>query len=72
MEARQLGSDGPRVSVLGLGCMGMSGAYGPADLQESLATIHAALDADISLNGTGKRRFVQRLPLRPTPMPCVA
>jgi aryl-alcohol dehydrogenase-like predicted oxidoreductase len=53
MEARQLGSAGPQVAVLGLGCMGMSGAYGPADRQESLATIHAALDAGISLIDTG-------------------
>jgi aryl-alcohol dehydrogenase-like predicted oxidoreductase len=50
---RQLGSSGPRVSAVGLGCMGMSGAYGPAEERESIATIGAALDAGISLLDTG-------------------
>jgi len=50
---RQLGSHGPRVFPLGLGCMGMSDLYGPADETESIATIHAALDAGISLLDTG-------------------
>ena len=49
----QLGKTGPKVSALGLGCMGMSGMYGPADRQESIATIHAALDAGITLLDTG-------------------
>jgi aryl-alcohol dehydrogenase-like predicted oxidoreductase len=53
MQQRQLGTKGPQVSALGLGCMGMSGTYGPADRQESIATIHAALDADITLLDTG-------------------
>jgi aryl-alcohol dehydrogenase-like predicted oxidoreductase len=53
MDMRQLGSTGPRVSALGLGCMGMSGVYGPADREESIATIHAALDAGITLLDTG-------------------
>ncbi|HET7230899.1 MAG TPA: aldo/keto reductase [Longimicrobium sp.] len=53
METRQLGAAGPRVSALGLGCMGMSGMYGPADRAESIATIHAALDAGIDLLDTG-------------------
>ncbi len=53
MITRQLGSDGPRVSALGLGCMAMSGVYGPADRAESIATIHAALDAGITLLDTG-------------------
>lgn len=50
---RPLGLDGPLVSVLGLGCMGMSGVYGPADDDESVATIRAALDAGITLLDTG-------------------
>ena len=41
------------VSALGLGCMGMSGMYGPSDRPESIATIHAALDAGITLLDTG-------------------
>lgn len=53
MEHRQLGSTGPQVSALGLGCMGMSDFYGPADRAESLATIHAALDAGVTLLDTG-------------------
>jgi aryl-alcohol dehydrogenase-like predicted oxidoreductase len=53
MDIRQLGVAGPRVSALGLGCMGMSGMYGPADRLESIATIHAALDAGITLLDTG-------------------
>ena len=53
MTARTLGSTGPQVSALGLGCMGMSDLYGPADETESIATIHAALDAGINLLDTG-------------------
>jgi aryl-alcohol dehydrogenase-like predicted oxidoreductase len=53
MEQRQLGRTGPMVSALGLGCMGMSGMYGPSDRAESIATIHAALDAGITLLDTG-------------------
>ncbi|MCK1397882.1 aldo/keto reductase [Bradyrhizobium sp. 4] len=53
MEQRKLGSTGPTVSALGLGCMGMSEVYGPADRGESIATIHAALDAGITLVDTG-------------------
>ena len=53
MNTRQLGKTGPVVGALGLGCMGMSGSYGPADDDESLATIHAALDAGITLIDTG-------------------
>src|SRR5262245_42048258 len=53
MITRLLGSTGPRVSELGLGCMGMSDFYGPADEAESIATIHAALDAGITLLDTG-------------------
>jgi len=50
---RKLGSHGPEVSSVGLGAMGMSGMYGPADEAESIATIHAALDAGIDLLDTG-------------------
>src|ERR1700756_2229177 len=53
MISRRLGSAGPEVYPLGLGCMGMSGMYGPADRSESIATIHAALDAGITLLDTG-------------------
>jgi aryl-alcohol dehydrogenase-like predicted oxidoreductase len=53
MEHRQLGAAGPRVSALGLGCMGMSGMYGPSDRAESIATIHAALEAGVTLLDTG-------------------
>ncbi len=53
MQHRQLGAAGPRVSALGLGCMGMSGMYGPADRAESIATIHAALEAGVTLLDTG-------------------
>jgi aryl-alcohol dehydrogenase-like predicted oxidoreductase len=50
---RSLGKHGPTCPDLGLGCMGMSGTYGPADETESIATIHAALDAGINLLDTG-------------------
>ena len=51
---RKLGSTGPEVFPLALGCMGMSAMYGPApDERESIATIHAALDAGVNLLDTG-------------------
>ncbi|MGW2812348.1 aldo/keto reductase [Streptomyces sp. NPDC001415] len=53
MRTRTLGTTGPRTSVLGLGCMGMSALYGEADRDESIATIHAALDAGVTLLDTG-------------------
>jgi aryl-alcohol dehydrogenase-like predicted oxidoreductase len=53
MQTRRLGSDGPEVSALGLGCMALSGTYGPADEAESIATVHAALDAGITMLDTG-------------------
>jgi aryl-alcohol dehydrogenase-like predicted oxidoreductase len=53
MKTRQLGINGPQVSALGLGCMAMSGVYGPADRQESIATIQAAVEAGITLLDTG-------------------
>jgi aryl-alcohol dehydrogenase-like predicted oxidoreductase len=53
MDMRKLGKSGPTVSAIGLGCMGMSDFYGPADRGESISTIHAALDAGITLLDTG-------------------
>lgn len=53
MQKRNLGRTGPQVSQLGLGLMGMSDLYGPADRAESLATIGAALDAGVTLLDTG-------------------
>ena len=50
---RPLGKGGPRVFPLALGCMGMSGMYGPSDDAESVATIHAALDRGVTLLDTG-------------------
>ncbi len=50
---RRLGTHGPAVFPLSLGCMGMSATYGPADESESLATIKAALDAGVTLLDTG-------------------
>jgi aryl-alcohol dehydrogenase-like predicted oxidoreductase len=53
MATRSLGATGLSVSALGLGCMGMSDFYGPADEAESIATIQSALDAGITLLDTG-------------------
>ncbi|MGA5405899.1 aldo/keto reductase [Streptomyces lavendulocolor] len=53
LPTRTLGTTGPQVSALGLGCMGMSALYGAADRAESIATIHAALDAGVTLLDTG-------------------
>ena len=53
MRNVNLGRNGPPVSAVGLGCMGMSGMYGPADEAESVATIHAALETGITLLDTG-------------------
>jgi len=54
LPERRLGATGPTVSAIGLGCMGMSpDLYGAADYDESIATIHAALDAGITLLDTG-------------------
>lgn len=52
MKQRQLGNSGLTVSAIGLGCMGMSEFYGPADEAESLATIHQALDRGVNLLDT--------------------
>ena len=53
VETVALGTGGPQVSRVGLGLMGMSGIYGPADEAESIATVRAALDAGITLLDTG-------------------
>jgi aryl-alcohol dehydrogenase-like predicted oxidoreductase len=54
MQKRTLGTTGPSVSALGLGAMGMSGdAYGATDRAEAVATVHAALDAGVTLVDTG-------------------
>src|SRR5512133_4334353 len=52
MEQRTLDGQGLVVSALGLGCMGMSQSYGPGDDQESLATIHRALDLGMTFLDT--------------------
>jgi len=53
MQTRKLGKTGPEVSALGLGCMGMSDAYGPTDRAESLTTLDAAVEAGVTLLDTG-------------------
>lgn len=53
MDHRTLGKSGPGVSAMGLGAMGMSDAYGPTDRSESIATLHAALEAGVTLIDTG-------------------
>ena len=53
MKPIQLGHNGPFVSQFGLGCMAMSDMYGPSDESESVATIHAALAAGITMLDTG-------------------
>ena len=50
---RHLGANGPQIFPLALGCMGMSGTYGPADENESIATIHEAIDRGVNLIDTG-------------------
>jgi aryl-alcohol dehydrogenase-like predicted oxidoreductase len=52
MKQRRLGKNGPLVSTIGLGCMGMSEFYGPRDEAESMATIHRALDLGLSFLDT--------------------
>ncbi len=52
MRHRKMGGSGIEVSVIGLGCWGMSGSYGPADEAESVATLHRALDLGVDFIDT--------------------
>lgn len=52
MKTRRLGSNGPTISAIGLGCMGMTGGYGPGDPDESLATIARALELGVTFIDT--------------------
>ena len=54
MQKRRLGRNGPEVSALGLGCMGMSWAYGTPDEAESIATIHRAIELGVSFFDTAE------------------
>jgi aryl-alcohol dehydrogenase-like predicted oxidoreductase len=53
MITRNLGNNGPEVSSIGLGCMGMSDLYGNADRMESIGTIHEALEKGVTIFDTG-------------------
>src|ERR1700740_2797528 len=53
IASRRLGASGPQVFPISLGCMGMSGMYGHADENESIATIHEAIDRGVNLIDTG-------------------
>jgi len=52
IQKRRLGKDGPEVSAIGLGCMGMSEFYGSGDEQESIATIRHSLDRGVTFLDT--------------------
>ena len=66
MDQRHLGSEGLVVSELGLGCMGMSEFYGTADEEESIATIHRAIDLGITFLDTAKTGASVALAENPT------
>ena len=53
MKTLTLGKNGSSSSIVGLGCLGMSDFYGPADCNESIATVKLVIDADINLLDTG-------------------
>jgi aryl-alcohol dehydrogenase-like predicted oxidoreductase len=53
MKKHRLGVRGPEVSLVGLGCMAMSGTYGPVEDAESIATIHEAMESGVTLLDTG-------------------
>src|SRR6266571_3939016 len=72
MDTRKLGKNGPAVSALGLGCMGMTGIYGEPNEPESIATIHRAIDLGVKLLGVeaidvyGLHRVDPKVPIEDT------
>ena len=60
MQQRQLGTNGPLVSAIGLGCSGMSGDYGVPNDVESIATVHRAIDLGVNLFDTSDAYSAER------------